>query len=57
MLLHSTSCNKLLHELKNEYGFTPLLITHDFGVVTEMCDSVGVMYAGKMVEVADVSDS
>ena len=47
---------KLLHELKNEYGLTLLLITHNFGVVAETCDRVGVMYAGKIVEVADVRE-
>jgi len=47
---------KLLHELKNEYGLTLLLITHNFGIVAEVCDRVGVMYAGKIVEVADVTE-
>jgi len=47
---------KLLHELKNEYGLTLLLITHNFGIVAEVCDRVGVMYAGKIVEIADVTE-
>lgn len=47
---------KLLHELKNEYGLTLLLITHNFGIVAEVCDRVGVMYAGKLVEVAEVRE-
>lgn len=47
---------KLLHELKNEYDLTLLLITHNFGLVAEVCDRVGVMYAGKIVEVADVRE-
>jgi len=47
---------KLLHELKIEYGLTLLLITHNFGIVAEVCDRVGVMYAGKIVEVADVRE-
>ncbi|MEM4593801.1 MAG: ABC transporter ATP-binding protein [Zestosphaera sp.] len=47
---------KLLYELKSEYGLTLLLITHNFGIVAEVCDRVGVMYAGKIVEVADVRE-
>jgi len=40
--------------LKEDLGSSIILITHDFGVVAEMCDRVAVMYAGKIVEVADV---
>lgn len=45
----------LLHEMKNRTGMTVLLITHDLGVVAQICDRVGVMYAGQLVEVADVA--
>jgi oligopeptide/dipeptide ABC transporter ATP-binding protein len=40
----------LLRRLKAEHDLTVLLITHDFGVVAEVADRVGVMYAGKLVE-------
>lgn len=47
---------ELLRRLKKEVISSILLITHDLGVVAETCDRVGVMYAGNLVEVADVKD-
>jgi peptide/nickel transport system ATP-binding protein len=47
---------ELLRRLKEEVISSILLITHDLGVVAETCDRVGVMYAGNVVEVADVRD-
>ncbi|MCB9897215.1 MAG: ABC transporter ATP-binding protein [Planctomycetes bacterium] len=44
----------LLREMQREFGMSILLITHDLGVVAEMSDHVAVMYAGKVVEYADV---
>jgi len=44
----------LIKDLKKEYGTTIQYITHDMGVVAEMCDRVAVMYAGNVVELADV---
>jgi peptide/nickel transport system ATP-binding protein len=44
----------LMHSLNREFGTAILLITHDMGVVAEMCDRVVVMYAGQVVEEADV---
>ncbi|MEM4264416.1 MAG: ABC transporter ATP-binding protein [Thermoplasmata archaeon] len=44
---------KLMRDLKKEFGSSILLITHNLGVVAEMCDRVGVMYAGSMAEIAD----
>ncbi|MEM2913988.1 MAG: ABC transporter ATP-binding protein, partial [Candidatus Bathyarchaeia archaeon] len=44
----------LIRELKKEFGSSVVYITHDMGVVAEMCDRVAVMYAGNVVEVADV---
>lgn len=43
---------ELLRQLQRERGMAILLITHDLGVVAEMADHVGVMYAGQLVESA-----
>ena len=43
---------KLIDRLRREHGTTVLLITHDLGVVSQVCDKVGVMYGGKLLEVA-----
>jgi oligopeptide/dipeptide ABC transporter ATP-binding protein len=40
----------LMKRLCREYGSALILITHDIGVVSQMCDSVAVMYAGRIVE-------
>lgn len=45
---------ELMKNLQRDFGTTILLITHDLGVVAEMCDYVAVMYAGRVVEYADV---
>lgn len=44
----------IITELKTEFDTSILIITHDFGIVAEIADRVGVMYAGKIVEVGDV---
>lgn len=46
----------LMRRLKREMNMSILLITHDLGVVAEMADYVVVMYAGKIVEKAEVND-
>jgi oligopeptide/dipeptide ABC transporter ATP-binding protein len=46
----------LLRELRRTHHTTILLITHDLGVVAQLCDRVGVMYAGQLVEIAPVEE-
>jgi peptide/nickel transport system ATP-binding protein len=47
---------ELLRSLQAEYGMAMLFITHDLGVVAELCDRVIVMYAGRIVERAGVRE-
>ncbi len=46
----------LLRGLRDEFGSSVILITHDLGVVAETCERVGVMYAGVMAEIGQVAD-
>ncbi|MGE5156702.1 MAG: ABC transporter ATP-binding protein [Gemmatimonas sp.] len=46
----------LMRELKAASGAAIILITHDLGVVAEICDEVAVMYAGEIVERASVDE-
>jgi peptide/nickel transport system ATP-binding protein len=41
---------KLLKQLANEFNISMLFVTHDFGVVAQLCDEASVMYAGQSVE-------
>ncbi len=45
---------RLMRDLQRESGTSILMITHNLGVVAELCDTVYVMYAGEVVERADV---
>lgn len=47
---------ELIRTLKEELGMSIILITHDMGLVAEMADRVQVMYAGQIVEEANVYD-
>lgn len=44
---------ELLKNLSRDMGMSILLVTHNFGIVAEICDRVSVMYAGKIVETCD----
>ena len=46
---------ELIKELQQSTGMAVLFITHDLGVVAEVCDAVAVMYAGSIVETAPVN--
>ncbi|HEY3700534.1 MAG TPA: ABC transporter ATP-binding protein, partial [Spongiibacteraceae bacterium] len=47
---------RLIKELQRDMGMAMLLITHDLGVIAETCDRVAIMYAGRIVEEATVTD-
>lgn len=47
---------ELLKELKNKIDMSIILITHDLGIISDICDRVIVMYAGKVVEEATIDD-
>ncbi len=47
---------RLLKELKEQIDASVILITHDLAVVAELCDRAAVMYAGNIVEVAEVTE-
>jgi peptide/nickel transport system ATP-binding protein len=46
----------LLKALRDEFDLTILLITHNIGIVAELADRVAVMYAGRIVEVAEINN-
>ncbi len=47
---------RLMKKMQKEFGMAIMFITHDLGVIAELCDYVVVMYAGKIVEKAPVKD-
>ena len=47
---------EMMNNLKKEFNTAMLLITHDLGVVAEACDKVAIMYAGEIVEYADIEN-
>ena len=47
---------ELLSELRARLGMSMLYVTHDLGVLSQIADRVGVMYAGRMVEVAPANE-
>ena len=46
----------LIRELRDKLGTSMILITHDLGIVAETCDTVAVIYAGKIVEYGSLED-
>ena len=46
----------LLRELKDRYGITIILISHDMGVHAQVTDNLAIMYAGKLIEYASTHD-
>lgn len=40
----------MMNDLKNKFETSMILITHDLGIIAEICDSVAIMYAGEIVE-------
>ena len=46
----------LINDLQEEMGMAVLMITHNLGVIAQTCDHVGVMYAGNVVETAQLDD-
>jgi len=47
---------ELVKDLKDSLGCTLMIITHDMGIIAEMCDRVAVMYAGTIVECAETKN-
>lgn len=47
---------EMMNDLKKNLGTAIILITHDLGIVAEMCDRVAIMYAGEIVETGTVRD-
>lgn len=47
---------KMMGELKTKFDTSMILITHDLGVVAQICDSVAIMYAGEIIEQGRVED-
>ena len=47
---------ELMKELKLKYNMSMIMITHDLGIVAEICDNVAIMYAGKVVEYGTVRE-
>lgn len=46
----------MINELREKLGTAMILITHDLGIVAQMCDTVAIMYAGEIIETGTVKD-
>jgi len=47
---------ELMVELKNRIGMSIIMITHDLGIVSTICEKIAVMYAGRIVEYGTIDD-
>lgn len=47
---------KLISELKKKLNLAVIMISHDLSIISETCDKLAIMYAGKLVELGDVFD-
>lgn len=47
---------ELMMDLKKKLGMSIIMITHDLGIVSSMCEKIAVMYAGKIVEYGTIDD-
>ena len=47
---------EMMKDLRNEFNTSMIMITHDFGIVAEICDHVAIMYAGEIVESGTLKD-
>ena len=47
---------KLLEEIQKSSNLSMIVVTHDFGIVSKICDRVAVMYAGRIIEQAKIED-
>ena len=45
-----------VYQLKEEFGFSILFITHDLSLMVELCDRIGIMYSGQLVELAPAKE-
>jgi len=46
----------MIRELKSKYNMSMIMITHDLGIVAEICDTVAIVYAGRIVEFGTLQD-
>lgn len=51
-----TGLLNLMLELRKEYGYSAIFITHDFGIARYMCDRIAVMYLGRIVELGPTEE-
>lgn len=47
---------EMMRDLKTKYNTATILITHDLGIVAQMCERVAIIYAGEIVEIGDLHD-